>query len=167
MKSVIKMNSRLHQIILFVLVLSLVLMPVASAHSVFMDVVEKSDSNIKVKAYYGGDDPMKNAEVTVYIIDESGETLYIEDASTDTDGFYSFSPEEDQDQYRVVASDFGHKAEKEIDLSSTSSIQSSSGTSSNLPLPVSIVAGFGYLAGIAGVAMMISARRMKKKYEEK
>ncbi|ATU07565.1 hypothetical protein BKM01_01480 [Methanohalophilus portucalensis] len=161
------MNSRFKQIMFFVLVLSLILMPVASAHSVFMDVVEKSESNIKVKAYYGGDDPMKNAEVTVYIIDESGETLYIEDVSTDTDGFYSFSPEEGQEQYRVVASDFGHKAEKEIDISSKSSTHSSSGTSSSLPLSAGIVAGFGYLAGIAGVGMMISARRMKKKYEEK
>ncbi|WP_462272245.1 hypothetical protein [Methanohalophilus sp.] len=142
-------------------------MPVASAHSVFMDVVEKSDSNIKVKAYYGGGEPMKDAEVNVYAIGENGESLYIEEATTDGNGFYSFSPEEGKDQYRIVASDFGHRAEKEIDISSKSSAQSSSGASSNLPLSASIVAGFGYLAGIAGVGMMISARRMKKKYEEK
>ncbi|APH39898.1 hypothetical protein BHR79_05400 [Methanohalophilus halophilus] len=160
------MNSRFKQIMFFVLVLSLILMPVASAHSVFMDVIEKSESNIKVKAYYGGGDPMKDAEINVYIIGENGESLYIEQATSDANGFYSFIPEEGEDMYKVVASDFGHRAEKEIDISSKSSTHSSSGTSSNLPLSASIVAGFGYLAGIAGVGMMISARRMKKKYEE-
>ncbi|WP_292485709.1 hypothetical protein [Methanohalobium sp.] len=158
-----------NRILLVIAILTMVFVPTASAHSVHMDVIEKSVDKIKVKAYYGGGDPMKDAEVKVYLITENDEEPYIEDKSTDENGIYSFEPQQGHDVYKLVASDFGHQVEKKVRLDSQSS-SSSKGSSSNgdtdgLPMPARIVSGFGYIAGIAGIGMMANARKIKKKYE--
>lgn len=163
------MELKFNKMLLIITVLCMAFMPIASAHSVHMDVLEKSNDEVQIKAYYGGGDPMKDAEVTVYVVTENGEELYIEDGSTDKKGMYSFEPDEGHKVYKVVASDFGHKTEKKISLDTQSSTTSkgSSSDTGGLPLSARIVAGFGYLAGIAGVGMMANARKMKKEYENK
>lgn len=158
-----------NRILLVISILTMVFVPATSAHSVHMDVIEKSTDKIKVKAYYGGGDPMKDAEVNVYLITENDEEPYIEDKSTDEKGMYSFEPKQGHEVYKVVASDFGHQVEKKVILESQSSSSSNGSSNSSdtdgLPMPARIVSGFGYIAGIAGIGMMANARKIKKKYE--
>lgn len=159
-----------NRILLVIAILIMVFVPAASAHSVHMDVIEKSTDKIKIKAYYGGGDPMKDADVKVYLVTENGEETYIEDKSTDENGIYSFEPKLGHDVYKILASDFGHQVEKKVSLdsqsSSSSSESSSNGDTDGLPLPARIVSGFGYIAGIAGIGMMANARKIKKQYED-
>ncbi|MCK4810989.1 MAG: hypothetical protein KAS74_01835, partial [Methanosarcinales archaeon] len=64
--------------------------------------------------------------------------------------------------YRVVVEATGHRAEKTFNL-----MNGSGQEAAELPLFARVLAGFGYLAGFAGIAMILAARKMKKQYENK
>jgi len=135
-----------------VLVLSMVLIPAASAHRVH---VREQISEVEIKAWYGGGDPMPNADVKVYSIRDEQEKLYLE-GKTDENGLYYFAPELGTSNYSVVVELTGHKGELEFDLTAGSEPENA-----ELPLYLSVLVGFGFLAGIGGITAYLSARKMK------
>lgn len=91
---------------------------------------------------------MKNADVKVFI-NQSGEQVLYTEGVTDEDGVFAFSPKVGVNNYTAEIGSTGHKDVLEISLVSSSS----SGEKKELPLYTRIVAGFGYLLGLAGVAL--------------
>ncbi|MEZ5335555.1 MAG: hypothetical protein R2741_10125 [Methanolobus sp.] len=83
-------------------------MPAASAHRVY---VQETITEVEVKAWFGGGDPMADAEVAVYAIKNGEEELYIEDM-TDSDGLFYFTPKLGVSEYRIEVLESGHKSEK-------------------------------------------------------
>ena len=135
-----------------VLVLCMILIPAASSHRVH---VREQISEVEIKAWYGGGDPMANANVELYSIRDEQEKLYLE-GKTDENGLYYFAPELGTSSYRVVVEASGHKGELVFDLTAGSQPENA-----ELPLYLNVLVGFGFLAGIGGIAAYLSARKMK------
>jgi nickel transport protein len=141
-------------ILAFTLILCLALTPAASAHRVH--VMGQVDS-IQVKAWYGGGAPMTDAEVEIYTIRNGEEELYLT-GSTDEEGLFYFTPKLGVSEYKVVASaEGGHRGEEIINLESGAGQEEP-----EIPLAMRIIAGFGYLTGLAGLGMIMSARKKQK-----
>jgi nickel transport protein len=120
-------------------------------------------SEIEIESYFGGGSPCRDANVTVY--DNEG-NLYRE-GNTDEEGKFGFPPKIGMEEYKVVVEAVhmpGHKAEKVINLSQEAAGAGGMGT--EMPLYTRAIAGFGYLIGIAGVAMAYMSWKQKKKYEK-
>ena len=145
--------SRFLRILVLVSIVLLLLMPCVSAHRVY---VQEQIKEVEIKAWFGGGDPMANADVSIYTIKDGKEELYIEDRA-DSDGLYYFAPRPGVSEYRVVVSESGHKSEKTFNLAGGSVTE----TEAQLPLSASIIAGFGYIIGIAGMALYFSSRKSK------
>lgn len=129
-------------------------MPAVPAHRAF--VGEVVDNEVRLKAWYEGGDPINEAPVKVYAADDGKDVLYLE-GITDEDGFYSFEPEPGVTAYKVVVEQMGHRAKMNIDLGSSDQPQEA-----ELPLYARIVAGFGYLLGLAGAGMLYASRKGQK-----
>lgn len=141
-------------ILTLVLILCLALAPAASAHRVH--VMCQVDS-IQVRAWYGGGDPMTDAKVEIYTIRNGEEKPYLT-GSTDEEGFFYFAPKLGVSEYKVVASaEGGHRGEEIINLESGVGQEEP-----EIPLAMRIIAGFGYLTGLAGIGMVMSARKKQK-----
>ena len=159
---------RILLVLALVLILCMALMPPASAHRV---IVQGQVSEIQIKAYYGGGgaDPMVDADVEIYAIKDGQEELY-KTGKTDDAGIYYFQPLIGVSEYRAVVEATGHKGEETVNLTEgaglTEAEQAEAEKEARLPL-TGIIAGFGYLIGIIGIAMLITARKMKKEYENK
>jgi len=138
-------------LLVLILVLCTVLIPAASAHRVHL---REQVMDVQIKAWYGGGDPMANANVEVYSIRDEQEELYLE-GKTDENGLYNFTPKLGTSSYRVVVELTGHKGELEFDLTAGSQ------PDAELPLYLSVLVGFGFLVGIGGIAAYLSARKMK------
>lgn len=149
---------RIMGILALVLILCTALCLPASAHRVY---VKEQVNEMQIRAWYGGGAPMAYADVTIYANSTSGEELYLEGA-TDDKGIYYFTPKLGVSGYRVVVEATGHKAEKEFDLAGGGSQEPA-----EIPLSMRIVAGFGYLIGLAGIGMLFAARKLKKEYENR
>jgi len=134
-------------VLALLLILCMALMPPVSAHRVY---VAEQVTDVQVKAWYGGGDPMAGAE-----------ELYLKN-KTDEKGIFRFEPKLGVSGYRVVVEATGHRAEQTFNLMGGSGQEAA-----ELPLFARVLAGFGYLAGLAGIAMIITARKMKKQYENK
>ncbi|RCV63716.1 nickel transport protein [Methanophagales archaeon] len=120
-------------------------------------------SELEIEAYFGGGAPVRDAEVTVY--DKAG-NLYLE-GETDEEGKFRFPPKIGMDEYKVVVNAThmpGHRGETTINLGHD--VAEASGTGAEMPLYTNIIAGFGYLIGIAGFAMAYMYRKQKKRYEK-
>lgn len=139
-------------LLVLVVILCMVLIPAVSAHRV---QIREQISEVEIKAWYGGGDPMPNADVEIYSIRDEQEKLYLE-GKTDENGFYYFKPELGTTSYRVVVELTGHKGELEFDLTAGSEPENA-----ELPLYLSVLVGFGFLAGIGGIAAYLSARKLK------
>lgn len=142
------------------LVLSCLSISIASAHR--LHVVHKL-SEIEIEAYYGGGDPVRDGNVKVY--DEKG-NLYLEGV-TDEEGKFRFPPKVGMDNYTVAVNAThmpGHRGETMIALGQE--VAGAGGVSAEMPLYTRIIAGFGYLIGIAGAAMAYMGWKWKKKYGE-
>lgn len=137
--------------ITMLLILGISLIPAASAHRCFVEQVNAEE--IVVKAFYEGDSPMGLAEYQVLNADTE-EVLY--EGETDEAGYLSFPPVEGVAQYRVVVDQFGHKGETLVSTTGDNS------ETAELPLFMRIFAGFGYLLGIAGIAMVYTAKKKKE-----
>jgi nickel transport protein len=146
---------RILLVLALLLILCMALVPLASAHRV---IVQGQVSEIQIKAYYGGGsaDPMVDADVEIYAVKGDGEELYIT-GKTDDAGMYYFPPKLGVSEYRVVVDATGHRGEETVNQAEKEA---------GLPI-TGIISGFGYLAGLAGIAMLITARKMKKQYENK
>jgi nickel transport protein len=151
-------------VLALILILCMVLIcPPASAHRV---IVQGRVSEIQVKAYFGGGDaaPMADANVEIYAIKDGQEELYLT-GKADADGMFYFAPKIGVSEYRAVVEATGHKGEETVNLAEGAGITEAE-KEAGLPL-TGIITGFGYLAGLAGIAMIITARKMKKQYENK
>jgi nickel transport protein len=118
-------------------------------------------SELEIEAYFGGGAPVRDADVKVY--DKNG-NLYIE-GTTDEEGKFRFPPKIGMEEYEVVVNAThmpGHKGETTINLSQVSAGADGAGT--EMPLCSRVIAGFGYLIGIAGAAMAYMGWKQKKKY---
>ncbi len=135
-----------------VLVLCTVLIPAVSAHRVHL---REQIMDVQIKAWYGGGDPMPYADVKIYYIRDEQETLYLE-GKTDENGLYNFTPKLGTSSYRVEVELTGHGNEIEFDLTAGSQPEDA-----ELPLYMRVLVGFGFLAGIGGIAAYLSARKMK------
>ena len=159
---------RILLVLALILILCMALMPPASAHRV---IVQGQVSEIQIKAYYGGGgaDPMADADVEIYAIRDGQEELYLI-GKTDDAGMYYFQPLIGVSEYRAVVEATGHKGEETVNLTEgaglTEAEQAEAEKEAGLPL-TGILTGFGYLIGFVGIAMLITARKMKKEYENK
>lgn len=146
-------NYRIIWALAFTCVLLTAIAPAASAHRVY---AQEQVTEVQIRSWYGGGDPMPAADINIYAIKDSNEELYITDV-TDEEGLYYFEPKLGVVEYRVVVSKNGHQ--KEINFNVAGS--DSPGEEAELPLSASILAGFGYLAGLAGLGIYISSRKAK------
>ncbi|HIE31292.1 MAG TPA: hypothetical protein EYP67_02780 [Methanosarcinales archaeon] len=137
--------------------------PSASAHRV---IVQGRVSEIQIKAYFGGGDatPMADADVEIYAIRDGQEELYLT-GKADEDGMYYFPPLIGVSEYRAVVEESGHKGEEMVNLTGGAGLAEAEQEEEGLPLTETI-AGLGYLAGLAGIAMILAARKMRKQYEK-
>lgn len=164
MKSVKSLN----RILLLVLCIALVC-PVASAHRV---VVQGYVNEIAVKAYYGGGGmaPMAYADVEIYAIRDGQEDELYNTGETDEDGMYYFAPKIGISKYNVEVSSLGHRGNETVNLAEGAGLsdaeQKEAEDEAQLPLR-KMIAGFGYLTGLVGIAMILTARKMKKQHENK
>jgi len=129
-------------------------------------IVQGQVSEIQIKAYYGGGgaDPMVDADVEIYAIRAGQEELYREGKTNDA-GIYYFPPKIGVSEYNAVVSSMGHSGKETVNLSEgaglTEAERAEAEKEAGLPI-TGIITGFGYLAGLAGIAMIIAARKMNK-----
>jgi len=149
---------------LSILLLMLCVSPV-SAHKAFVGafLTGDADDEVQIKAWYEGGVPMANAEVTIYTVEDGENEVYLEGV-TDELGFYTFEPEYKVTDYSIKVEQTGHRAKMDLDLEGGVSTGSSG---DELPLFARIIAGLGYLVGLAGIAMIYTAHRMRKDIESK
>ena len=129
----------------------------ASAHRV---VVVGQVHEMQVMAYYGGGAPMVDADVEIYAIKNGQEDLYLT-GKTDLEGLFYFKPKIGVSEYRAVVEATGHKGEEFVNLTAGAGVSGAEQEGIGLPL-MQMFAGFGYLLGIAGIAMLLKARKMEK-----
>ena len=131
-----------------------------SAHRLY--IVHKI-SEIEIESYFGGGSPCRDANVMVY--DNEG-NLYLEGV-TDDEGKFSFPPKIGMEEYTVVVDAVhmpGHKAKTVINLSQAAAgAGAGSAGGTEMPLYTRVIAGFGYIIGLAGAAMVYMSWRRKKK----
>ena len=150
-------RGQMFTIFVVLLVLSCLSISAVSAHR--LHIVHKI-SEIEIESYFGGGTPCRDANVKVY--DNEG-NLYLE-GLTDAEGKFSFPPKIGMKEYTVVVDAVhmpGHKAETVINLSQEAA--SASAGEMELLLYTRVIAGFGYLIGLAGAAMVYMSWRLKKK----
>lgn len=149
-------NRNRNRIILFSVILLILLLtsPVAS-HRVH---TSWEIGEVKVKAWYGGGEPMKNADVKVFIY-QNGEQVVYKEGKTDEKGNFAFPPKSGVNNYTVEIGSHGHKGVSEINLASGPSPEGGQ----ELPLYMRIVAGFGYFLGLAGAALAYTGWKKSKK----
>lgn len=151
-------KERVFAILVMVMVLSVSATTIVSAHRVH---VRSDIEEIGVKAWFGGGEPMRDADVKVYAIKEGEEELYKE-GKTDENGKFDFAPKIGIEEYKVVVeSPGGHKGETVVNLTQAAS----PGDGTEMPLYARVIAGFGYLLGLAGAAMLYMGWKQKKNYE--
>lgn len=127
------------------------------AHRLYIDY---RIGKVEIESFYGGGTPCRDATVRVYTNQEK----LLQEGKTDKEGKYSFSPLIGVNEYKIIVESThlpGHRAERVVNLKS---IGVSKGKKEELPLFSRIIAGFGYLIGIAGVSMAYIGWRDKKKY---
>lgn len=140
------------------IILSCLCISVVSAHR--MHVVHKINE-IEIEAYFGGGSPCRDAEVMIY---NNEGNLYLKGV-TDGEGKFGFPPKIGMDEYIVVVNAThmpGHRGETTINLSQD--VVEAGETGTEMPLYSRIIAGFGYLIGVAGAAMAYMGWKQKKKY---
>jgi len=158
-----KINNRLLFASLMVLLLVSALIAPVSAHRAYVGAFLTGDQydEVLVRAWYEGGSPMAHAEITIYAIRDGTEEIYIQDTA-DEQGFYAFDPEWRVTEYKIIAEHTGHRATMTLDLKTGMT----AGSGTELPLAARVIAGFGYLTGLAGIAMIYSARKMQKEQGE-
>ena len=153
---------RVFAILALLLVLSCASISEVSAHRLMID---HEVGEIGIKAYFEGGAPCRDANVKVY---DNESNLYLEGV-TDDKGKFGFPPKIGMEEYTVAVDAVhmpGHKAKTVINLSQAAAgagADSAGGT--EMPLYTRIIAGLGYLIGLAGASMAYVGWKLKKKYE--
>ncbi len=139
-------------IIFFVLAIFLIVFGAGtvSAHRIYVDV---NSQIIEIEAYYGDGKPAQNADVTVY---KSNGEVYLTN-KTDENGKFKFDVKDvDSDYLTIEVEQLGHKSDVKIGTG----VESDS--SDEMPLYIRVIAGFGYLMGMAGIACLYLAWKRNK-----
>lgn len=144
-------------LLVLVLIICMIFAPAASAHRVH---IREQITQVQIKAWYGGGDPMAFADIEIYS-NKSGEENLYQTGKTDEEGLYNFTPQLGASGYRVVVSATGHGDEYKFNMTEGQQEEA------ELPLYMQIITGFGLLAGLAGISMYISARKIQKECKEK
>jgi nickel transport protein len=123
-----------------------------SAHDMNIDIVGRS---VTVKATYSDGKPVSTAEIIVYYSDG---TIY-QSGTTDEKGEYQFEVKETSttEEFIVEVQQTGHKSLITIDFHSIKK------EDEDFFVGFKIIAGVGYLVGIAGVISYYNSWKMKKK----
>ncbi|MCP1662408.1 MAG: hypothetical protein D5R99_07985 [Methanocalculus sp. MSAO_Arc1] len=145
-----------------ILLVSALIAPV-TAHRAYVGAFMTGDQydEVLVRAWYEGGTPMAGAEITIYAITDGEEAIYLQETA-DENGFFAFEPKWRVTEYTIIAQDTGHRATMTLDLETGMT----TGTDPELPLAARIIAGFGYLTGLAGLAMIYSARKLQREKQE-
>ena len=138
--------------LIFIFIAVLLLLQPVEAHR--LHVIYKINE-IEIQAYYSGGLPCRDANVKVY--DDNG-NLHAQGV-TDSQGKFRFPAKVGTKEYRVVVEAVhmpGHKAEITINLTQSVDLKK------EMPLYSKILAGFGYLLGLAGIAMIYVSWKKSK-----
>ena len=140
-----KMMKRL----ILVLIISLVLVPgISDAHRMLMGY---KVNELQLKVFFDDGTPAQDVNIEVY----SDGKPYA-DGVTDGEGSYLFRPKDNTTgDITFVSSSAGHRAELALNLAEKKE-------SEELSIPMKIAAGFGYLLGIAGLAMIYISKKSQK-----
>lgn len=114
-----------------------------------------------MKSWFGGGKPIADGTVRIYAIKDGIEEFYLEGV-TDEKGEYGFQPKIGTDAYRVEieSTDLpGHRVEEIINMTSMQSAGEGIRGETELSTYQGIIAGLGYLLGLAGIAMLYLARK--------
>jgi nickel transport protein len=123
----------------------------AMAHHMYLTYKTKE---IEVLVEFEGGSVAQEARVIVYSPDGA---VYVEGV-TDENGKFSFEPGEMEGRWKIVSEHTGHK--KTVLLEGSEIVESGGGP--ELPVYTRIAAGFGYLVGIAGIALLIMSRKKSR-----
>jgi nickel transport protein len=107
-------------------------------------------TEVEILVEFEGGSVAREARVTVYSPDGA---VYLEGV-TDEEGTFRFQPEGMEGEWKISAEHTGHKTTVSLGGS-----QMESGSGLELPLAARIAAGFGYLVGILGIALLILDQR--------
>jgi nickel transport protein len=155
---------RVFVMLALLVVLSCVSISEVSAHRLLID---QEIGEIGIKAYFEGGGPCRDANVKVY---DNESNLYVEGV-TDDKGTFGFPPKMGVEEYTVTVDAVhmpGHKAKTVINLSQVAAgADTGAGSAGGIEMPLytRIIAGFGYIIGLAGAAMAYVGWKLKKKYE--
>jgi len=126
-------------------------------------IIDHGIGEIEINAYFEGGGPCQDANVKVY---DNESNLYMEGV-TDDKGNFGFPPKIGMEEYTVAVDAVhmpGHKAETVINLSQVATgAGAGSAGGIEMPLYTRIIAGFGYIIGLAGAAMVYMSWKLKKK----
>lgn len=145
------------------LLITILILTAVSAHAHRLQV-DWRIGKIEIESFYGGSGtPCQDAGVKIYTSD--GKLL--EEGETDKSGKYSFSPLIWENKYKVVLESThmpGHREEKVINLKAAGT---SGEENEELPLLTKVLAGLGYLVGLAGISSAYVSWREKRKIVKK
>lgn len=106
-------------------------------------------NELQVTALYDDGTPAQGAEIEVL-----SEGKPIVEGVTDELGTYTIRPDKGAGEITVVSYSGGHRAELSLNLAQKRQ-------EAEVSLPLRVVAGLGYLLGIAGMAMIYLSRKRK------
>lgn len=134
---------------LVMLVLALLLFAgTSTAHRMMMGY---RVNELQINAMYDDGTPAQGVKIEVY---EDGEP-YAE-GSTDSKGRYIFRPDEARvEDLTFVSTSAGHRAEISLNL------EEEREGAGDMPVPMKVAAGFGYLIGLAGISMIYVSRKKR------
>ena len=120
----------------------------SSAHRMLMGY---KVNELELNAMYDDGTPAQGVGIEVY---KEGE-LYAQGV-TDSAGSFVFEPKKGDriEDLSFVSYSTGHRAELSLNLG-----QEKSEDSEDMPLPMKVVAGFGYLLGLAGLSMIYVSKK--------
>ena len=126
-----------------------IIAPSTMAHTIYLNYhVEE----VEIEVYFGGGVAAQEVEVTVY--DPDGDPFLT--GYTDDNGKFSFEPGLKSGEWKIAAEHSGHRIEKTF-------LGGTEDDGGDMPLYSRILAGFGYLMGIAGLAIGYVAWRDRRK----
>ena len=141
----------IYTVSLVLVILAITVASVAtSAHRIHIDVISQT---FEIEAYLGDGKPVRNASVTVYDLHGA---VYRR-GKTDNEGKYRIEINSgSMENYTVEVEQSGHRAEITIGAEAATREQ-------EMDVQLRIIAGLGYIIGIAGTASLIAAWRLKRK----
>jgi nickel transport protein len=154
------MCKRIYTALVLVVFITLLTADAAAGHRLYIDVTEvRTQVEIEIEVYYGDGKPARNSDVTVYNPDDE----VILTGKTDDDGMFKFILNDTMglENITVVVEQVGHRAEAEIDIIG-GDFSADTRVGDGMPIYANIIAGFGYLLGIAGFAALYQARKHKR-----